>query len=81
MNSTTLSILRENSWARVLEIKSGPMAPRLVEMGFCKGSLVRVLFRAPFNGPLAVDLGDSVVALRLSEAELLLVETVKEEDA
>jgi len=72
----SLSSLPENTWARVLEIRSGNLAPRLVEMGFCKGTEVRVLFKAPFNGPLAVDLGTSSVALRLNEAELVLVESV-----
>ena len=79
MNSIPLSTLRANSWARVLEIQSGPIAPRLVEMGFCKGCEVRVLYRAPFNGPMAVDLGTSIVALRLSEADMLLVEVEKQE--
>jgi Fe2+ transport system protein FeoA len=76
-----LSSLPENTWARVLEIKSGGLAPRLVEMGFCKGSEVRVLYRAPFNGPLAVDLGSSSVALRINEAELILVEFLKGQDS
>jgi Fe2+ transport system protein FeoA len=73
MNSKTLSTLRENAWTRVVEIQTGPIAPRLVEMGFCVGCEVRVLYRAPFNGPVAVDLGASVVALRQSEAEMVRV--------
>jgi Fe2+ transport system protein FeoA len=70
-----LSSLPDNSWARVLEIKPGGLSPRLVEMGFCKGTMVRVLHRAPFNGPLAIDLGTSSVALRINEAELIWVES------
>jgi Fe2+ transport system protein FeoA len=81
MNSKTLSTLRENTWARVTQIQPGPIAPRLVEMGFCEGSEVRVLYKAPFNGPLAVDLGASVVALRQSEAEMVWVVDEKREGA
>jgi ferrous iron transport protein A len=76
-----LTALPENKWARVLEIQPGRLAPRLVEMGFCKGSHVRILYKAPFNGPLAIDLGASSVALRVNEAELVLVEEVKAEES
>ena len=44
---------------------------RLREMGFHSGCEVRVLGRAPFNGPLVVQLHDSVLALRQVEAECL----------
>jgi Fe2+ transport system protein FeoA len=76
-----LSEVRNDTRARVLEIQSGSLAPRLVEMGFCKGREVRVLYRAPFDGPLAVYLGASSVALRLNEAELVWVEEIIGEEA
>ncbi len=46
---------------------------RLCEMGFHSGCEVRILGRAPFNGPLVVQLHDSVLALRKAEAECLFV--------
>lgn len=46
---------------------------RLREMGFHTGCEVRVLGRAPFNGPFVVQLHDSVLALRLAEAECLSI--------
>ncbi|MBX3022203.1 MAG: ferrous iron transport protein A [Bdellovibrionales bacterium] len=46
---------------------------RLREMGFHHGCEVRILGRAPFNGPFVVQLHDSVLALRLAEAECLLI--------
>ena len=81
MNMKPLSALRDNTRARVLEIQPGSLAPRLVEMGFCKGNEVRVLYRAPFDGPLVVCLGPSSVALRLNEAELIWVEEIIGEEA
>ena len=69
-----LSSLSDNAQAVVVDIQPGKLAPRLVEMGLCKGCNVRILFRAPFNGPLAIDLGASVLSLRLDEAEMVLVE-------
>lgn len=46
---------------------------RLREMGFHTGCEVRILGRAPFNGPYVVQLHDSVLALRMAEAECLLI--------
>jgi len=43
-------------------------------MGLSKGSSVHVLFRAPFQGPIAIDLGSSVLSLREDEAMLVMVE-------
>lgn len=46
---------------------------RLREMGFHTGCEVRILGQAPFNGPLVVQLHDSVLALRHAEAECLRI--------
>ena len=46
---------------------------RLRELGFHPGCTVRVLGQAPFNGPLVVQLHNSVMALRRGEAECLLI--------
>jgi ferrous iron transport protein A len=73
-----LSALSDQAFARVVEIRQDNLSPRLVEMGLCKGNRVQVLFRAPFNGPLAIDLGSSVISLRRDEAELVLVEVENE---
>jgi Fe2+ transport system protein FeoA len=75
----TLSSLPDELLARVVEIQPGRLAPRLVEMGLYKGCIVRVLFRAPFNGPIAVDLGTYMLSLRMDEAALVLVEEEVEE--
>lgn len=46
---------------------------RLREMGFHSGCVIRILGRAPFNGPFVVQLHDSVLALRSAEAECLRI--------
>ena len=51
-------------------------ARRLHELGFDEGVDVELLHRAPFGGdPLAVRVGNIVVALRRSMARLIEVET------
>jgi ferrous iron transport protein A len=46
---------------------------RLTELGLRGGAEVQVLRRAPFRGPLALRVGDGVLALRLDEARGVLV--------
>lgn len=58
----------------IADVVSDPgLSRRLREMGFHQGCEVRILGRAPFNGPFVVQLHDSVLALRLAEAECLLI--------
>ncbi|WP_310476536.1 FeoA family protein [Sandarakinorhabdus sp.] len=50
-------------------------AQRLCELGFDEGVDVEILHRAPFGGdPLAVRVGNMVVALRCEMARLIEVE-------
>ena len=42
-------------------------------MGLVSGKKLKVLFRAPFGDPIAIDLGGSVLSLRLDEAKLITV--------
>ena len=52
-----------------------PTAMRLHELGFDEGVDVELLHRAPFGGdPMAVRVGNMVVALRKSMARLIEVE-------
>jgi ferrous iron transport protein A len=52
-------------------------ACRLHELGFDEGVDVELLHRAPFGGdPMAVRVGNMVVALRCSMARLIEVETI-----
>lgn len=50
-------------------------AQRLCELGFDEGVDVQILHRAPFGGdPLAIRVGNMVVALRRDMASLIEVE-------
>ena len=58
----------------IRRIKDSALKIKLLEMGFIKGKRIQVLYRAPFNGPIAFNLGHYVVSLRVDEASLILVE-------
>jgi Fe2+ transport system protein FeoA len=71
-----LAALPVNTPAQVVSIQPDALSPRLVEMGLSTGRQVQVLFRAPFHGPIAIDLGSSMLSLRMDEAMLVMVEEI-----
>lgn len=60
--------------ARVKSVRgSGPVARRLLEMGFVPGAPVRVIKAAPLGDPLEVRVRNYHLALRRSEAQTVSV--------
>ena len=73
--SATLSALPSGEPAQVLRVGlPGALGDRLVELGLTAGALVRVLRRAPFGGPLQVQVRDYVLSLRPQEAADIVVQ-------
>ena len=58
-------------------IKASDLKVKLLEMGFSEGKELRVLYRAPFGDPMAIDIGGYVLSLRNEEAAQIEVESVK----
>jgi ferrous iron transport protein A len=61
----------------VKNILASDLKVKLLEMGFSEGKELRVLFRAPFGDPMAVDIGGYVLSLRKEEAMQVEVESVQ----
>ena len=62
-------------WARL----AGPEARRLRELGFDEGVDVEVLHRGPIGGcPIALRVGNMMVALRRPQAAMIAVEPMRE---
>ena len=85
MTSARLALLLEHlpagTPATITAIDRGGIDPhtaqRLHELGFDEGVDVELLHRAPFGGdPLAVRVGNMVVALRRSMARLIEIDAV-----
>ena len=51
-----------------------PLQSRLVEMGILPGSPIRLVKKAPLNGPLALKVRDYYISVRLDEARSIQVE-------
>ena len=79
MTAALLENLAVATPAMIIAIDRGGVDPetarRLHELGFDEGVDVELLHRAPFGGdPLAVRVGNMVVALRRSMARLIEIE-------
>lgn len=69
-----LSDLRVGEKAVVSGLALGENHNALLALGFIHGKSVEVSFKAPFKGPVAVRIGQTLVSLRLEEAIQVLVD-------
>jgi ferrous iron transport protein A len=46
---------------------------KLLEMGLYEGKEISIIYKAPLGDPIAVQVGDYVLSMRLQEASLILV--------
>jgi ferrous iron transport protein A len=70
---TTIDRLPPRAAAVVVSC-SGPASFRLHELGLLPGTHIRVLRRAPLRDPLQIEVGNSLLALRIREAKSVQVE-------
>lgn len=71
---TALTNIENGSSVIVQGISQSGLRVKLMEMGITEGRFLKVLFRAPFGDPIAVNVDGYVLSLRRDEAELIQVE-------
>ena len=71
---SNLSEILDGTNITVKKVPSSELSVKLVEMGIMKGTVIKVLYRAPFGDPIAVDVNGYVLALRKDEARMIEVE-------
>jgi Fe2+ transport system protein FeoA len=73
----SLATLNPGEAAMVVDVQGeGAFRRRLLDMGFIKGTLVRVIKHAPLRDPVEYCIGGTHVTLRLQEARQIIVEQV-----
>lgn len=73
-NIKKLSMLLPNEKCRVLSVDSGPeIRRRLLDMGLVPGTAVSCVFKSPLGDPCAYLIRGALVALRLEDAEKIIV--------
>lgn len=73
----SLNSIANGTTVLVKSIKASDLKVKLLEMGFFVGKELRVLYRAPFGDPMAVDIGGYILSLRNEEAAQIEVESVE----
>ena len=71
----TLSTLPDGVQARVVAVNlGGCLGDRLVELGFTAGAPLHILRRAPFGGPLQLQIREFILSLRREQAAFISVQ-------
>ena len=70
----TADKINKGGKARIEDLQPSPLTLHLMEMGFLPGKHIEFLHQAPLQGPIAFQIENSVIALRLSEARLIQVQ-------
>jgi Fe2+ transport system protein FeoA len=67
----TLDKVKLNQGGEILNIDNNTLTPKLTDMGLFPGKRVKLLFKAPFGDPIAIDVEGYTLSLRLAEAALI----------
>jgi ferrous iron transport protein A len=74
----TLSSFPKNKIGKIVDYDNDnlDMPTKIIEMGLLPETLFKILYQAPFNGPLYIEFGDekSRIALRKEEGDFIIVE-------
>lgn len=78
-NSDKLCCFPKNMLGKIVGYENDDlkMPNKIIEMGLLPETVFRILYQAPFSGPLYVEFGDekSRIALREEEARFIIVES------
>ena len=73
--NVSLSTLSPGCAAMIVDVEGeGAFRRRLLDMGFTKGAMVRVIKHAPFGDPVEYCIGGTHVTLRMQEAKEIIVQ-------
>ena len=79
-NSDKLCFFPKNELGKIVGYENDDlkMPNKIIEMGLLPETTFRILYQAPFSGPLYVEFGDekSRIALREEEARFIIVEAL-----
>ncbi|WP_196604993.1 FeoA family protein [Pectinatus haikarae] len=69
----TLNRVHAGSSVKVEYLETSPLKERLMSMGLVPGTIIKVLRSAPLGDPMAISVRSYNLALRLNDAEKIVV--------
>jgi ferrous iron transport protein A len=68
-----LSEVTQSSKLKIIRILATELEAKFAEMGLISDKEICWIYRAPLNDPIAIEVDDYVLSLRLDEAKYILV--------
>ena len=68
-----LSELNKNQTGEISRIEDSAVALKLFEFGLLPGATIIMMNKAPFNGPIYISVNNSLISLRKSEADTIIL--------
>ncbi len=75
---TTIATLKKGQKALIKQFLEGEPSSRLTEFGLLPGQSVELIRKAPFNGPVLLEILGSQVAIRMKDARCIEVELMEQ---
>ncbi|WP_066759041.1 FeoA family protein [Crocinitomix algicola] len=69
-----LSDLKSNEFGVIKEVLEHHLSAKLIEFGVIPGAQFAILNKAPFKGPIFIEIDNNRIALRRKEAAFIIVE-------
>ena len=77
MNYITLDNLDLGKTAKVIAINNkGSIRRRLLDIGIVPDSLIKAVFKSPFNDPIAYEIKNATIAIRKKDSKEIVVEVI-----
>jgi len=77
----TLAGVSVGEKVRILELQcEGAYRRRLLDLGLIPGTVVRAVMMSPLGSPMAYEIRDSIIALRLEDASKIIVKQNNEKE-
>jgi len=76
--NNSLDKLKIGEIVKIHSIQTSDIPAKFYELGFYPGSVIEIKHKAPFDGPICVNIleNNSLIAVRVSEAKLIITEII-----
>ena len=71
-----LSVAQINQKLIITGIKATEFRPKLNELGIIDGKEISIIIKAPFSGPIAIKVDESILSIRKEDAENIEVNAI-----
>lgn len=77
-NKISLNNLKKGDLVKIDSFKDSDLPAKFFELGFVPGAIIEIKHKAPFNGPICVNIvqDNTQIAIRVTEASTILTNKI-----